>query len=339
MSSRGQGPRNIEQITLEINFYKQQTAQNILEIGKRLIEAKQQFQHGEWLPWLRDQVQFTERSAQNFMRIAEEFSKTKPVADLPYTKLLALLQVPEEDREEFIQETHLVGGREKTIADMSKRELEQAIKERDESKEKAKSLEEENAVNLDHYLRTKDSLKEISDALQNARKESKQLQDQRSAAEKATKEALGRISDLEKQIEELESRPIDVAVQEPGEDVKERLREEGADSARRQYEQQLLDARRKLEAAKSQVRREIGLQQDDIITATATFRDSLDSICDNFQLILRLLPASSIESVVQECIDHMRGLIHEMEDTAARVKNASLMDQDFSLPPEDGKEN
>ena len=42
--------RSIDQITLEINFYKAQTAQNIIEIGKRLIEAKQQLQHAQTYP-------------------------------------------------------------------------------------------------------------------------------------------------------------------------------------------------------------------------------------------------------------------------------------------------
>lgn len=42
--------RGIEAITEEIIFYKAVGGQAVLEIGKRLIEAKAQLKHGEWLP-------------------------------------------------------------------------------------------------------------------------------------------------------------------------------------------------------------------------------------------------------------------------------------------------
>lgn len=328
-------PRSIDQITLEINFYKEQTAQNIIEIGKRLIEAKQQLQHGEWLPWLRDKVQFSERSARNFMEIAKQFSNRQPVADLPYTKLLALLQVPEEDREEFIQEAHIVDGQEKTVSEMSKRELEQAIKERDQmqkqcaaAEQAAAHMREENKKNYDNYM----------NALVKLESSEKTVKTLRDNIQINYMPQLERVTELEKQIKELESRPVDVAVQEPSEDDKRRLREEGAAAISRKYEKQLEDARRQLEEAKFQTRQEMGLESDEITAAAASFRDTLDSIFDNFQLILRISPADSIETVVRECSEHMKGLIHEMEDSVAMVRNIALRDKEFELPPEDGME-
>ena len=134
--------RPLSAITEEIQFYKAQAGQCIVEIGKRLLEAKEQLPHGQWESWLEKSVEFTPRTARNFMKIASEFdSNRKPVSDLPYTKLLALLQLPPEEREEFIAEPHTVNGREKTVDEMTKRELQAAVKEKNEAVKARKDAE------------------------------------------------------------------------------------------------------------------------------------------------------------------------------------------------------
>ncbi len=132
--------RPIEVITEEINFYKARAGESILEIGKRLTEAKAQLQHGEWLEFLSEKVSFSEASAQRFMRIAKEYSNPSPVTDLGVSKALLLLALAEEEREEFISEKHEVNGKEKTVEEMSKRELEKVIKERDEARKESEDL-------------------------------------------------------------------------------------------------------------------------------------------------------------------------------------------------------
>ena len=98
--------RDIDIITEEINFYKQQAGMAILEIGKRLAEAKSQLSHGEWLPWLEEKVEFSERSAQQYIRLWKEYGKSATVADLGVRKALVLLALPESEREEFAAENH-----------------------------------------------------------------------------------------------------------------------------------------------------------------------------------------------------------------------------------------
>ena len=125
--------RPLELITEEIVFYKRQAGASIIEIGRRLNEAKAQLSHGEWLPWLREKVDLSERSAQNFMRLAREYPNSAVVADLGAAKALALLALPESERAGFAAETHVVNGREKTVADMTGDELKRAVAERDEA--------------------------------------------------------------------------------------------------------------------------------------------------------------------------------------------------------------
>lgn len=111
--------QTLETLTAEILILKRQTAANIIEIGKRLIEAKKMVGHGNWLAYLREKVQFSERTARNFMRAAEEFSNRQALADLEPSKVYLLLEAPPEEREVLAEKAQ----------DMSKRELEAAVRE------------------------------------------------------------------------------------------------------------------------------------------------------------------------------------------------------------------
>lgn len=134
--------RTIEAVTEEILELKNTAGGAILAIGQRLTEAKNMLPHGEWLPWLNERVEFSERAAQNFMRLAREWSNPQTLADLGASKALTLLALPPAEREEFMAAVHDVDGREKTVVDMSARELKQAIRARDEALAAQKAAEE-----------------------------------------------------------------------------------------------------------------------------------------------------------------------------------------------------
>ena len=170
---------NIGQLTAEILILKQQTAQNIIEIGKRLIQVKEMLPHGEWGKWLAEKVDFSDRTARNFMRVANECSNRQAFSDLPISKVYALLDLPLEDREEFVNSVHEVNGETKTIDIMSTREVQQLIKEKKELEQakveleqQKKELEEERAgleadleVVLNREAYAKQRLKEKDEAI------------------------------------------------------------------------------------------------------------------------------------------------------------------------------
>ncbi len=64
------------------------------------------------------------------MKCANEFSNSPTLANLGQSKIFALLDIPIEEREEFISSSHEVSGKTKTIEEMTARELQQAIKEK-----------------------------------------------------------------------------------------------------------------------------------------------------------------------------------------------------------------
>lgn len=55
---------------------------NIIVIGEKLLIAKSQCQHGEWLPWLKDNFGWSDRTARNFMQTADAFGKSETVSNL-----------------------------------------------------------------------------------------------------------------------------------------------------------------------------------------------------------------------------------------------------------------
>lgn len=198
--------RDIRSITDEINFFKRQAVESIYEIGRRLIEAKAQLKHGEWLPWLRDEVEFSETSAQRYMQLAREYGKSTTVRDLGVSKALALLALPASERENFASEKHLVNGEEKSVVEMSKRELEEAVRqqkiaeaERNEARRaleaQRKETEEANA-----------KVQAAQDAADAARAEVENAQGTALAAQE-------RAAELERELKALREKPVDVAVQ------------------------------------------------------------------------------------------------------------------------------
>ena len=229
--------RDIETITTEIIQLKQDAGNAILGIGQRLIEAKSMLSHGEWLAWLEERVEFSERTATRFMRLAREWTNQTALSDLGATKALTLLALPPEERETFMAESHLVDGEEKTVVDMTSRELERAIKERDAARQEAEAAR----AKMESDLK---ALTEIHRAAQEGETQA------REALEKA-----------EAELKELRARPVDVAVEVDQEAVEAARKEaiagmqakvDAAEKQRKEAEQKRKEAERALSDAKKE---------------------------------------------------------------------------------------
>ena len=67
-----------------------------LRCGDLLIKAKATVPHGGWLPWLRQNIVFSDRTAQAYMRLAAKFGRDKrsTVADLSVRRVLQEIATP-----------------------------------------------------------------------------------------------------------------------------------------------------------------------------------------------------------------------------------------------------
>ncbi len=93
------------------------TVEDIIEVGNDLLAVKAALAHGQFLPWLRAEFGWSERSAQNFMNVAENFKSAK-IADLPIQPsaayYLAAPSVPHEALQQAVEKAE--AGEEVTFA-------------------------------------------------------------------------------------------------------------------------------------------------------------------------------------------------------------------------------
>lgn len=205
------GGRNIEVVTNEIKSLVS-SAQSVMlgyavEIGRRLAEAKDLLPHGEWGTWLREKVEFSQSSANNFMKLFEEYgdkqftlfgaavSNSQTFGNLSYTKALRLLAVPEEEREEFAEEHD--------VENISVRELDRVIKERDEALKRAEEAEKEALEAAAAEAKVSDAEERVAELEELLQKKNDEIAEAAAKADAKIKAT----ADLEAKIKELKKNP------------------------------------------------------------------------------------------------------------------------------------
>lgn len=220
------GAARLHEITDEINTLKAHIRGAVLAaamgIGLRLIEAKALVPRGRWGEWLRLNVEFSERKAQDMMRLYEEYGRgvlPEAVARMDYTKAVALLALPEEQREAVAERAAEEG--------MSVRKLQDeiaALKAEDARRQQRIDALTEQAQAAEKAIRSE------RDAAERARAEAKAagetaeaLKKERDEAQKTSRleidkarDAVQRANDLQKRLTEageklaeMESRPVE----------------------------------------------------------------------------------------------------------------------------------
>lgn len=115
-------------LATEIKVITEQTRATVisaaLAVGKRLTEAKSICPAGRWLEWLETAVAYSERKAQDMMRLYLEYGRDGSIPDsiaaLDYSKAVALLAAPADQREALAEQAQ--------ADDLSVRELQQEIR-------------------------------------------------------------------------------------------------------------------------------------------------------------------------------------------------------------------
>lgn len=260
--------RDIKTVTTEIRTLHRQAQCMVLgyaiEIGRRLKEAKAMLDHGQWGPWLREEVDFSQSSANNFMRIFEEYgaqqvslfgdANSQALGNLPYTHALRLLALPAEERESFAEEHH--------AEELSTRELEKLIRERDEARRAEQDAQEKAAA-----------AEEVAKGAEDARRDALAAAERLKNAQAAEKDAKAAAKQAKAELKALRENPVIPA------EVLEKLRAEEAEHAAETAQKET--ARRVAEAEKAaqesarraeQAERQLAAADPEVATFKAWFR-------------------------------------------------------------------
>lgn len=301
--------RDIEAITAEILDAKRAGGEAILTIGRGLMEAKALLPHGEWLPWLEERVEFSEKAAQRFMLLARKYTNPTALSDLGATKALMLLAVPDDARDEFISTPHLVDGEEKTVIDMTSRELDRTIKERDEALRAAAQAQADQAA-------AEQARKKMAEDMALANSRIAGLNAEVEAQSIRASEAQDAAVRLEKELEELRARPVEVAVQ---------VDEAAVETARREAEAAMRDKLDRAKAAEKKAREDLMELNSALQRARMEREDALQRLDAMQRAEKRAAMASNEDLVlfrelferVQEQVNRIHGLLLKARDKDA----------------------
>lgn len=254
--------RDIGIVTAEIKEIRRQ-ANNMalmyaIEIGRRLVEAKSVLPHGEWGNWLKNEVDFSQSSANNFMKLYEEYGEvqlsvfgavanSQTIGNLAYSKALQLLALPENEREKFAAEVN--------ADELSVKELKEAIDARNEAIKRAEKAEKRAEEIALKQQEAEDAVKKA----ENLASEAKELRDKVSELEAELKKAEDSPKLSTEEIDSIKADALKEAKEQATEDIKKKLDKakgaaEKAVEKQKEAERKALELQEKLEAAQKQLK-------------------------------------------------------------------------------------
>ena len=197
--------KTLAELKVEIKFHLGQMAGHAIEIGKLLIQAKEQVGHGNFGKWIEDNFQLSHKMAVNFMRVAERFGANLNLSsNLNQTQLITMLALPEGEEEKFIAEQAANGN---PAEDMTVSQLRRAVAQYKSELEK-KNSEVENLFVEKSSLES--TVKTMQNNFDNLTSEKNQLEKDNAELNKRVDDVMEHSIKLQEQLENQE--PIEKLV-------------------------------------------------------------------------------------------------------------------------------
>lgn len=227
---------DLRAVEARIAVCMQSIAINLLQIGRYLAIAKEAnlVPHGKWEEWVRINTGMSERRAQRLMQAASIAPEGSRIASLPVSKIMALLPLPEEQREDMasvaISEDLTVKQLRAKVAELQEaasRAQESAAAADQDKLAHAKEVERMRKI-LENQISANDRLiREKGDMERRSADLEKKLDDllRSGAASEIRPEVQKQIDDLRRQLEEAQEYAAEQA------DMRQRLEQEQLNAA------------------------------------------------------------------------------------------------------------
>lgn len=125
---------------------KTKIVNNVFELGRILVETKEQLGHGNFTKWIKDsRVNMTPRNCQRYVKVYETFQMRHGMSllsDLSLNNLYDLAQLPQEDREQMIESSETSKELVKKLKEYKKQQKEEKEKKQEEEKNIGQQIEE-----------------------------------------------------------------------------------------------------------------------------------------------------------------------------------------------------
>ncbi|EJE5640996.1 DUF3102 domain-containing protein [Salmonella enterica] len=203
MEQFGEGlPYERTRVINEARFYMAQSAEAMLEAGKRLVILKENEPYGEFQAIAQNELGLDDRIARKMAQAAVKFlspkleDKRKTFSDLGRSKLYELMLEDDEDLAELAEGGTVAGLTLDDIDRMSVRELRKALRESKEDLVASRQLNNEKSQEINELKETKFRTVDPDSAIQ------KLIQDFSEAHEKSLRTFIGALPDFFQRLED-----------------------------------------------------------------------------------------------------------------------------------------
>lgn len=121
-------PAILENYVQQGRMFLYNAAQNLIQYGRVLVEAKPLVPRGQFESWVKTNFNMSERSAQGYMQVWRRFGANAMLQDVQFSNLQKMLALPEGTETQFAAENDLKA--------MTAREVEQAVRQVREEEQK-----------------------------------------------------------------------------------------------------------------------------------------------------------------------------------------------------------